>query len=189
MNTRRSAAIGITCLLASLLHSAAVADERASIQFQLSNALKSKKHKPTYVAWVETKDGRCVTTVYMSKTAKWQTENRDNAVFKFWVKTGMAVAKADAVTKATPWPGTPQKLVWDLKDAKGERAPKGDYVLKFESVLQDDKDGKFAQVTSLPFSIGKRKRFFKKSRTVHHNGRKTRKPAVYVRRLSLEILR
>ena len=183
----------LLCLLLASLCSippaaAAVAKE-VQIQFKLNKV--RLKHKPGFAAWIETKDGKNVTTVYSCKGfATWQKKHKDKELFKYWSKTDMNSAQPDAVTKATPWPGTKLSVTWDLRDAQGSRVPDGDYVLKFECVTENkDENAKFAQVTSLPFKIGGRLRKFSKSKTVHNDGRRTRKPAIYIRSLSLRVVK
>lgn len=181
--------VGIICFMAALAHSSA--EPSAVIQYKLGSFKTKEGKAPTFVAWVETKDGREVATVYAAqKMAQWQRKNKGKAVFKHWAKTSMKSAKTtvDAVSKATPSAGSKNQIVWSLEDPEGKPVPDGAYVLKFEAVVQGPANAAFAQVTSLPFVVGGRGKRFKKSSTVHAiTGDKLKKPAVYIRRLTLKI--
>ena len=185
--------VGAICAMAALAHSSAAAEPSAAIQYKLGSFKTKEGKAPTFVAWVETKDGKDVATVYAAqKMAQWQMKNKDKAIFKHWAKTSMKSAKTsvDAVSKATPSAGSQNTIVWNLKDADGAAVPDGAYVLKFEAVVQGPENAAFPQVTSLPFVVGGRGKRFRKSSTVHAGtGDEVKKPAVYIKRLSLKLKR
>ena len=162
----------------------------AEIEYRLGTFKTKEDKKPTFVAWIEKHCcGHIVTVCATQKMAKAQKKNPKAEIFKYWRETTMRTAKAkvDAVSKATPSGGSKNKLAWDFKDADGQLVQAGHYVLKVESIVEGPERTTFNQVTSLPFKLGSRKRTFSKSYTVHYNGYKARKPAIYIRGLKLTL--
>ena len=182
----KSLALCLAVLLAPVSAWAAT----ATIEFKLNRSFRKGKHVPTYVVWVETKDGEYVATVRMGKTAKGQhvrrSQGKKGGCFKAWQQAEFDITEADAVTKASPWPGQTDSFTWGLTNDKGETVPKGDYVLKLESAAKGKPE--FAQVTAMPFTIGsRRKKKFSKSITASTSGSKISKKVVYVQKLTLRI--
>lgn len=164
----------------------------AEIEYRVSTFKTKDGKKPTFVAWIEKHCCGHIVSVYASqKMAKMQKKNPKAEIFRYWrettMKTAEAKTKVDAVSKATPSGGSKNRLVWDFKDADGQPVQAGQYMLKFESIVEGPERTTFNQVTSLPFKLGSRKRTFSKSYTVHYNGYRARKPAIYIRGLKLTL--
>ena len=162
------------------------------IEYRVSTFKTKAGKKPTFVAWIEKHCCGHIITVYASqKMAKTQKKNPKAEIFRHWretpMKTAQGDAKVDGVTKATPSGGSKNKLVWRFKDADGQPVQAGNYVLKFETIVEGPEAAMFNQVTTLPFRLGSRKRTFSKSYTVHYSGHKARKPAIYIRDLKLKL--
>lgn len=95
-----------------------------------------------FAVWVENAEGETVRTIYatafVAGRGGWRI--RPNAV-PTWVKRSgiadMEQEKIDAITGPTPGSGTFGRQ-WDLKDASGESAPPGDYVVFVEGTLRED---------------------------------------------------
>ena len=176
------------CLVAGLTSMSTWA-ATATIEFGLNRSFRKSEHLPTYVVWVETKDGEYVATLRMGRTAKGQhvrrSQGKRSGCFRAWRKAEFDTAEADAVTKATPRPGQSDSIKWDLTNDEGEAVPKGEYVLRFEAAVKGG--AQFGQVTSLPFAIGRRKKKFTKSTTALHSGGKPSKKAAYAQKLSMRI--
>ncbi len=169
---------------------AAASAREATITFRLSRAFRRAQKLPTYVVWVETRKGDYVTTVRMSRTAQVQEDalrkGKPAPFFKQWHQSYMDVVEVDSITEATPWPGKSDTVKWDLTDVKGAALPKGDYVLKIECQIDGKDRDKFAQVTVMPFSIGRRTKF-SRSHTVLINGGKLSRRSVYIQQPSMKI--
>jgi len=164
----------------------------AEIEFRVSTFKTKEGKKPTFVAWIEKHCCGHIVTVYASqKMARTQMKKPKAEIFRHWRETPMKTAqtktKVDAVSKATPSGGSKQKLVWRFKDADGKPVQAGDYAIKFEAIVEGREAATFNQLTTLPFRLGSRRRTFSKSHTVHYNGHRARKPAIYIRDLKLKL--
>ena len=186
--TRRATAVA---LLFSALCAISASAGSATVEFRLNRSFSKGKHLPAFVVWVETTDGEYVTTLRMGSAAKAQdglkAKGKPADYFKMWDQAHMDVVAVDAVTKATPWPGKSVKISWDLKSAKGDEVPKGEYVLKIESAIEGPDNKKFGQVIAMRFKVGSRKTRYSRSKTTHQDGRTTSKRITYVQKLSVRI--
>lgn len=90
-------------------------------------------HRPYMAVWIETPErvGMHTIAVWHEKK-KWLKDLR-----QWWRKLGReSHAKYDAVTKATPKPGS-YKLMWDGKDSDGNPLAAGEYYICIEAARED----------------------------------------------------
>jgi len=180
--------LALACAAAILWPSLGLGAEWASVRFKSMRGLCRKDNMPAVVGWVETKAGQYVATFFMNDpAAQWLKKHKDKPLFQRWKPRPLKIAKTDAVTKATSSVFGTVKTSWDIKDDKGKLVPNGDYIVKLESAIQGPANAKFAQVTSLPITLGGSKTFFNKPTTKYLDGRRTRKSAIYIRRLAVEL--
>ncbi len=92
-----------------------------------------------FAVWIEDAQGALIQTLYATRyTAQGGYLQRPDSIPSWVEKSGLASmsqADVDAVTGATPRPGT-LSYVWDLTDASGNPVPPGEYRAMVEGSLR-----------------------------------------------------
>ena len=112
---------------------------QGSLEITLDYTKQSGSASNQFAIWIEDANHEYVKTLYATRyTANGGYKVRPDSIYE-WVEksglAGMSEAEVDAVSGATPGPGT-QTYIWDLTDAGGTQVQDGGYFFLVEGTLR-----------------------------------------------------
>ena len=156
MNTKPIITILLLILLTSATSRAAssngIAAKAKTLEVTFNYNRQNGPGSNQYAVWIEDEQGRVVKTLFVTSFTTKGRPRPGEAIrrgYTFrptcvpsWVKAVKAEertdAELDAYTGATPQSGT-QTFTWDLTDQAGKRVKKGNYTLRIEATLINDR--------------------------------------------------